>query len=525
MVRTTERQPAIGQPSPFADPRRPPAWRAARVLRHRVVWLSALVAACTVFMQWLIMPPPLWADPYYVFDAARRWPNIPLDQPPFSEVTHQVTRVGLLFPARLVQELLGTGQAAYFVTAALGGIIFFVGCYLVVRALFGDLVGLTVTLLLLVHPFFTLVSPYTKDVTWSTGTVLPDMPGAGLFSLGVAALVVAGRRKGRAQTYLLLAAGMCFGYSYLVREFLAFMFPAIPVFLLLLRIPVRRLVFVAGPMLGLLAINLLHNTLVFGDPLAELRAAADHGGAPTERLSRGLALDSFVRAMHDWHPLGIVFLVALGLNIVGLAVTRDRRLALTLVWFVALWAPLTLNSGLLDPNDISLRGWLVRYWFSVFPALAGGGLGALVLMAKRVTRPRPRAAMVAAFAAVLAATYLLPAAKAIPTALPRDRAWNELRVWLSGHNDMPQIWTDERLGQTLTYYTRSVWGDPLWRGKIQTFPQQDPVLPAAVGQGPLLFTRWHDSEPQIAGGLRPSAETGWRLVWRSSDDILELWDR
>ena len=39
-----------------------------------------------------------------------------------------------------------------------------------------------------------------------------------------------------------------------------------------------------------------------------------------------------------------------------------------------------LFSGVLDPNDISLRAWLQRYWFAVLPALLAGGSGSLVLM-------------------------------------------------------------------------------------------------------------------------------------------------
>ncbi|MCO6006785.1 glycosyltransferase family 39 protein [Actinoallomurus purpureus] len=495
-----------------------------RCLRRRVLWFSALVAACSVLMQWLIMPPPLYADPYYVFRAARLWPHIPLHRQPFVEVPHQVTRLGLLFTSRVSQELLGPGQAAYVLTAAIGGCLFFVGCYLAVRTLFGDVVGLVATLLLLVHPFFTLASPFSSDVTWSAGTVLPDMPGAGLFSMGMAALIVAGRRKGRPQTYLLLTAGACFGSAYLFREFIAFMFVGIPIFLLLLRIPMRRIVVVAMPMLGLLAMALVHNALVFGDPLAELRAAADHGGAPAEPDSRLLAFNSFVRAMHDWHPLGILFLIALALNVIGWAVTRDRRLALTLVWFVSLWVPIVLQSGLLDPNDISLRGWLVRYWFAVFPALMAGGLGTLALMARGIRNIRIRASLLAALTVITGATYLVPAIKVIP-AQPRDTAWNELRVWLGGRDDLPVIWADNRLGQTLTFYTRSVWGERQWHGKLRTFPQEWPQLAPAASHGPLLFTEWRGQEPPIAGGLRPSTQTGWRLLWRSSDDVLELWAR
>jgi hypothetical protein len=439
-----------------------------------------------------------------------------------------VTRLGLVLPARLAQELLGDGQAAYFAVAAFGGCLFFVGCYLAVRSLFGDPAGVAAALLLIVHPFFTMTNPYGVEVTWSAGVVLPDMPGAGLFAIGMAGLVVASRRTGRAQTRLLVAAGICFGSAYLVREFLAFLFLAIPVYLALLRIPWRRNVTVGLPMVAILAANLTHNAVVWGDPLAGLMSAAGHGGESRDHVTRSLALRSFERAMNDWHPMGVVFVAALVLTIAGWAVTRDRRLALVLVWFAALAVPLTLLAGVLDPHDISLRAWLLRYWFAVLPALLAGAAGSAILLARRIpegfaARIRLRTVVAPALAAVLAGTYLVAAVRAVP-ALPRDTAWNELRGYLAAHDrDMPVLWADRRLAQTLTFYTRSMWGDTLWHGRIRDFEHSSTRLPEDSYGQPMLFTRWRGQESQILAGWRPGPEGGWRLLWRSSDGVLEIW--
>ncbi|MFI0451324.1 ArnT family glycosyltransferase [Actinomadura sp. 6N118] len=497
------------------------------LFRRRVVWLSALVAVATVVAQYVIMPPPLYFDPYYVWEAARRWPDVPLDQWPFNEVPHQVTRLGLVLPARVIQDLLGPGQVAYFTIAALGGCVFFVGCYLAVRSLFGDVAGVASVLVLLVHPFFTGTNPYGHELTWSLGVMLPDMPGAGLFAAGMAALVVASRRAGSAQTRLLLAAGVCFGSAFLVREFLALLFPAIPIFLYLLRVTWRRNVVIALPMIGILIASLIHNAIVWGGPLAGLVSAATHGGKSYDVVTRMLALNSFGRAMSDWSPLGWLFIAALALNIVGWAITRDRRLALTLTWFLTLAVPLTLRAGVIDPDEISIRAWLPRYWFAVLPALLAGGFGSLILLwralpARWATHRRPRALM-AALVAVIVSVYVVQAVREVPE-LPRDKAWGELRGWLKGRDDIPTIWADRRLAQTMTFYTRSLWGTPQWHGDIEDFPHTAGTLPSGAYQAPMLYTRWRGQESQIAGGARPSQETGWQLLWRSSDGVLELWD-
>lgn len=534
MAQTTSEE-AVGRsrsdPAPDAPdaPSRGPAARLLARLRRtrRVVWLSLLVSASAVLAQWVTMTPPLYFDPYYVWLAARDWPDIPLTQWPFDEVPHQVTRIGLVLPARLVQEVLGPGQAAYFTIAALGGIAFFTGTYLVVRSLFGDVAGVASALVLLVHPFFTMTNPFGHEITWSTGVMLPDMPGAGLFAIGMAGLVVASRRTGRAQTRMLLAAGVLLGTSFLVREFLAFLFLAIPAYLALLRIPWRRNITVGAPMLAILLLNFAHNQLVWGSPLAGLMSAAEHGGQSRDYVTRELAARSFLRAMHDWNPLGLVFTVALALTIVGWAVTRDRRLALVLVWFLTLAIPLTLCAGVLDPDDIKLRAWLQRYWFAVLPALLAGGFGSLILMFRMlprqwVARLRLTTVVVPVLAVALGGTYAVAAVRAVPD-LPRDRAWSELRGYLAGHRDITLICADRRLAQTLTFYTRDMWGDPVWRGEIRDFPHYMPV-PRNAMEGPMLYTRWRGMESQIGGGWRPDPAQGWTLMWRSSDGVLQLWD-
>ncbi len=245
-----------------------------------------------------------------------------------------------------------------------------------------------------------------------------------------------------------------------------------------------------------------------GSPLAGLVSAAEHGGQSRDYVTRMLAARSFLRAMHDWNPLGLVFTAALALTIIGWAVTRDRRLGLVLVWFFTLAVPLTLFAGVLDPNDIKLRAWLQRYWFAVMPALLAYGFGSLILMfrmlpAQWVSRWRLKTVAVPILAVVLGGTYTVAAVRAVPD-LPRDKAWNEFRGYLADHRDITLICADRRLAQTLTFYTRDMWGDPIWRGEIRDWPHYMPQVPRDAMKGPMLYTRWRGMESQIAGGWRPS---------------------
>ncbi len=492
-----------------------PGWR-----RHLVAseaWPVVLVVAFALVMPLVVMPPPMYADPFYVFQAAQLWPNIPSDMP----YIHQSMRIGLVLPARLGQEVLGEGQLAFVVSSAMLGTLLPVGTYLLGRALFGRLVGLAAVVILLLHPFFVVVDPYVEVVAWSTGELMPDMPAGGLFALGVVALVTASRSAERRQIGWLAVAGACFGGAYLVREFIALMYVGIPVFLLLLRIPLQRIVAVAVPMIGILAVELVHSALVFGHPLARILTAAAHGTdapPPATTVTAAQVIARFYTAMTMWHPLGVLFLGALGLAVLGWLVTRDRRLALIVTWFLALWLPLTLLAGILNPDSPSLRAFIVRYWIPIFPPLIVGALGALILLVRRIPSERAGRVVLAGGAVALALAYGLPAVSELRD-IRRDTAWNELRGWLAGRDDVARVWTDDRTGQTLSFYTKTPAGEPLWGGTVSIFRSRTKEIPDTVGDGPLLVSRFGPRE-------RPSEAEGWRVAWQSSDGgTLRIWIR
>jgi 4-amino-4-deoxy-L-arabinose transferase-like glycosyltransferase len=478
------------------------------------VWLTALAVGFATAMLWLVLPPPLFTDSIQVFRAAGYWPHIPAHAAP----AHQMTRIGLLLPAAAAQWIFGSDQVAYYSTSAFLMSLFAVGCYLAGRMLFGDRVGLAAVFLILVHPLFTVVDPYVRRVGAATGGIFPDAPAAGLFALGVAALLLGARRRGRRQTGLLVAAGTGFGAAYLCREFIVFMYAAIPVFFWLLGLRLWRVVWVAGGTAVVVAFSLVHNAVVFHDPLATLHASEEvASGGPG--VSRRAALGRFFEAMLTVHWTGVFLLIGLALTVAGWVATRDRRLALALVWFLSLWVPLTLAGGLLDPHDPAFDwGCLPRYWIPIYPPLVIGGLGAAVLLVRRIPRRSPRAAAAIAVAAAFGFAYLVPAAREL-RGVRGDVAWNELRGWLARRQDITRVWTDTYSGQTLAFYIRSPLGKPLWRGRISTFRHQCPLVPDTVRTGPLLHTRY---------GARsgPSRATGWRLVWRSSDNrTLSVWIR
>jgi hypothetical protein len=509
--------PEAGVDEAPTSPPTPPGPADPRIvgfLRNRTVGL-VIAALSAVGLTIGILPPPMYADAYNVWRAASVWPHLAGRFAP-GDLQHAM-RLGTVLPTWVAQQIFGHGQTAFVVAAAFLLTLFAVGAFALGRALFSAWIGYATLGILLIHPFFTVVDSYTRAYSTGTGSLVPDAPSAGLFALGVAAVAVASRRSGRPQTRWLLGAGLCWGLAYLTREYVAFMYLAIPVVFWALRVPLRRMVWPAVPMLACLAFELVHNALVWGDPFARLTVAGEHGRQLADPVSKSFALTTFLRAVGT-ERLGYGFAIAVPVVIIGAVAFRDRRLWMIVAWFFSLWIPLTLLGGLINPGDPSIRAQLVRYWYLVFIPLVAGALATVQMTVKRITATTgTRLIATVAVAAVLAGLYVAPALRQLPM-VHRDADWRDLRAWLKAHQGVHLIWTDERAAQTLTFYAREPDGRVIWPGEIKSFPRQASHIPPQ--DAPDVYLR-----SKYAAREKPSPANGWKLLWLSRNHTLQLWQK
>ena len=264
-------------------------------------------------------------------------------------------------------------------------------------------------------------------------------------------------------------------------------------------------------MLAVAAGDLVHNAIVFHDPLVQLHADQAQARQLGSPVSWADALGRFPQAMSSGHPSGVIFLVALGLNVAGLAITWDRRLAMTLIWFLSLWIPLTLLGGIVDPSQpLFPWGHLARYWFPVLPAITIGGVGACILMVRRIPWRGARLGVALAAGAALAVTYVAPAVAGI-THVRRDSSWNQLRAWLSRHPGVRVLWTDSYSAQTLFFYTKTPRGTAAWNGTVEVYTNN---VPGRAMHRPMFVTSQSPVPPALIAG--------WRVLWRSRDGSLKI---
>lgn len=503
---------------PVREPEPSGSWwrRALAVVRRHPSLQTALAGLAGVVMTVIVMPAPPYSDTYWVWYAAGSWPNVPADYP--THLMHHALRVGTVLPTRLAQEIFGPGLLALTATSAAFMGLFSAGIYATGRVLFNGVVGALAVPIVLLNPYFTLVDLYGPAVSIATGSLDPDLSSAGLYALGVVALVVASRRTGRRQVAWLAASGVCMGAAYLTREFVALMFVGIPAFFYLLRIPWRRMVVPAVPMLALLGFEMVTNALVHDDPLARLNVAGEHGNPRENPIPLLWVLSGFIRVALT-HHLGLIFSAGLVLTGIGVLVFRDRRLVLLLVWFLALWVPLTAMGGLLNPYEPNLRVQLVRYWTPVYGPVIIGGLVTLKLLYDRLRTmkldPRPVAA---ALVLVLVGYFALCIGQL--ARINRDEDWRELRTYLAAHPEIAVIHTDDRTRQTSQFYIRSLTGDVLWPGSFVEFPRQTSRLPAVETGGPEAYLQ------SPMGALeQPDPAGGWSVLFRSGNGVLTLWQR
>jgi 4-amino-4-deoxy-L-arabinose transferase-like glycosyltransferase len=480
-------------------------------------WLIGLgLVLVHLAVTFQVRPAPRWNDGIFVLNDARDFPHVPLD--------HHALRIGNLLPVRAFLELFGYGQVAYYAWPFLTAILLVVAVFALGTVVFDRWTGAVATLLLIFHPVMvdTVIKAGTERMT--TWQLLPDIPSTAFVTAGLALLIGAANRRGDgrpgdgAAYWWFLLAGFCFGWAYLVRELSVFFYPLLLGVLLAWRLPLRRWVQVALPMLGCLVLEMVLAQWAHGDPLARLKVDSEHGSAPLAPITRVDALLRFPRIV-EVYPQTVVVLTTFVLMVLGALVVRRRAHVLFLAWFVVLWLPLTLVSGLLDPGFIRINASLMRYWVPVLPALVLGSAGFVSWLLARVRERLPAdrrpvgVALTAAVAVLGVAVAVVPLLPMIARN-PRDHAWNAMRAYLHQHDAaVDTIVTDDRDALVLGIYSREPeGGDLVVHASVEKTPHALKAPPAATGD-PGTYLIW---TPGLSR-KKPQEFDGWHLLLKERE--------
>jgi len=496
----------------------------AAATRHASPLIASALLLLHLAVQLVVRPYPRWLDGIVVFRYARDFPHIPMD--------HYSMRIGLVLPARLFIALFGYGQVAYYAWPLICGCVLVVATYLLANELGGRWAGAVAGVLIIFNPMLVETNSAKDSQYMTSWQLLPDVGSAAWFTAGMACLLIAVRERRDdddrplpARRGWLVAAGLLFGFAYLIREFIPFVYPTIVVVLLLWKVPWRRWAWVAGAMVSCLLLEVVLAAAVHGHPLGRLTLGADKGDTTVFHQTRLDTVTTLWTAFAHY-PFAAGLLGSVILTVLAPLLLRRREALVPAAWVVFLWIPMTLATGFLRPQRIWIVGAKPRYWLPILPAAAVGcGLLAAALGAWLATRVGPLARQAPARRALAvlalvagAVIYALPVRGAL-LHNPRDHSWNGLRAWLHDHDgDVGSIVTDSRDALNLSIYRFApVGGEPRWDADVTTVPlhSRRPPRASAGGADALLWSQWLSPHP-------PTRGQGWRLAWHSGQLRLYL---
>jgi hypothetical protein len=449
----------------------PTAARRVEWRRERTLDLGGglLVAVAYVVLQLFFTLGPQPFDPAKYFETGMNFPDVPADR--------WTLRSGLILVVRATIVLFGPSQAALYGLPIAAGLVLALAVYALMVVLFQQrALGVAAALLTSLNPNALLNSSF----------IFPDNLATSALTAGFLFLMLGSPRWGaQAHRWLgvaaPLAAGVCFGWTYLIREFTPLLLPGLVAAILLLGYRLRGVVLLTVAAGVTACVEFLYDWLVFGDPLLHLRKLAAREGSrdiPDELHNVVDVLFMFPSVLMTWR-FGWLFILLVAWLLVALAWFRTRRLWLFGAWFLAVWGVLTVL-GL-----ASLRGdtWVlninnVRYWYPAFPPLIMGALGGLALVGQRFWPGARGALMSSAAGAAVGLVILVPGFVrfdhcAAQNAWKNDPAgrWDELRAWFGtgAAASYGVLWTDGQTKALVPAYIRTTFGGELWTGEVREF--------------------------------------------------------
>jgi hypothetical protein len=458
--------------------------RADRQLRLDVIVGGVVLLVYAAVQLWLLLGPQPF-DPTYYFDLAVPFPP--------DAANYWTLRIGLIVPVRVAISFLGASEAAMYAIPLAAGLLLVGAVYGTVLSLFRDRV---------LASGAALVTGLSPLWLLSSSFIFPDTVATATFTAGILCLVLGRPRpdrdaRGWSTTALVIGAGILFGWTYLVREFSPILLPAVIATVVFLGYRLRALAFLAATAVATLAVELLYGQLAYGDPFVRAHVLLDRGErhiqGPRKLLMQRITddidnpVDSllvFPRLLLDWN-VGWIFLVLLGIFIVGLVLFRDDRLWMFAVWCFGFWAVMgVLGLVRLESGELVLNVTNIRYWYPIFPPLVMGAFGSLSLMLR--THVARRAVwLIPVIPAVLAAGAVVPGTLEFQSCASRDlwrnetaERWNELRSWLSRPEaeNYRTIWADNVSGRLAPVFTRTTFGSTLWHGNVKRIVAGRPVI-------------------------------------------------
>ena len=231
-----------------------------KTLKNDLVIIILLIIV-SIGVQFLFLNPPILSDQMEYYITAIRFPHLP-DNPNIGSM-----RIGLELPVAVLYRIFGTSEVAYYTVPILSAALLSLSIYFIGKSLFSRRVGF----------FSGLWVIFIPNLIQDAGHLLPDLPATACSTAAFAVLFTYFGDKqqkrdyaSRSSLFIFILAGLLFGWSYLVKEYLAILFLLIPVVFWILDIPYRHLIPVAVSMLLMYSIEVAVGIIYYQKPIDPL---------------------------------------------------------------------------------------------------------------------------------------------------------------------------------------------------------------------------------------------------------------
>lgn len=477
---------------------------------------GVLVLAAYALGQLFFLLGPQPFDPAEYFDTGVEFPDI--------RANRWTLRSGLIAPVRVAVLVLGPTEAALYAVPLVTGLALAGSIYVTMVVLFRRRVlAAAAALVATLNPNYLLNGSFIFPDTTATATLT-----AGFLFLILGSPEFTRFGRGWPGAVAAAAAGLLFGWSYLVRELSPMLLPAVVIALWLVRYPLRRVALVAAAAIVTAGFELLYGYVLFGEPLIHLRKLLAHRGGRFVQEELDSVLDIFTlfpQLLATWR-FGWLFIVLIAWFIAALVWFRDRRLWLFASWLFVFWGVLlVLGLASLPSGKWLLNVSNIRYWYPAFPPLVMGAFGALALVGERFWPGRRGAFVSAGVGAALALLILVPGfvqfdrceAKEVWRNDPMAR-WHELREWFAtgAAADYSTLWTDGQSRKLVPAYVRTTFGDLLWSGDVRFEPRRIRLGHVRSAEG-LILVHNRLSTVRNDDARLEELRDDWRPVFESDD--------
>ena len=433
----------------------------------------------SILLQLHFLNPPILTDQMEYYFTAIHIPHLP------SNPNIGSMRIGLELPVAVLYRIFGSSEIAYYTFPLLSFSLLVISVYLIGKGLFSRRVGIFSALWIMTIP----------NLILEFGHLLPDIPATALASAGFAVLITAFGNKENKPDYcsrksklIFILAGFLFGWSYLVKEYLAILFFIIPLVFWILDIPMRHIIPVALAMLFMYGIEVAVGIIYYQNPLIRFGAASPRETLGEIQKDVNKIITYFAILLNKQGGQAILVVMLLGVvNSIISSIKKKKSQLFLLSWVLLIYGLFTF-AGLLPvifkwDGIVLMRLHKFRYWIPILPPLVIGGVVVIenlvrVLLEKISDKGKVN---INILTALLALALVAVSAHGILT-IKDDPGfiangydhYLELRQYLKEHDEGSEnevIWIDRdnkrAFERILPMYVRDVFGKRIWHGSFK----------------------------------------------------------